>query len=136
MNTINPTTAPLHATQGKLPLAARAAKPAPSAPLVEKAEQTREAFGKFVGTTVFGQMLSSMRKTVGEPAYFHGGQAEKVFQGQLDQAIADEMTNRGASPFARAMFEQQFPDLADVLRRDEAAHAPSPAEQLQNLRRR
>ncbi|MEM6331409.1 MAG: rod-binding protein [Planctomycetota bacterium] len=95
---------------------------------VARAEETREAFTKFVGTTVFGQMLSSMRKTVGEPAYFHGGQAEKVFQGQLDQAIADKMTASGGSAFARAMFEQQFPQLADTLRQAEAnAAAAGPA---------
>lgn len=143
----------LHATQGRLPLGSRPVGPAPSPEQVAKAEQTQEAFSKFVGATLFGQMLSSMRKTVGEPAYFHGGQAEKVFQGQLDNQIADEMTASGASPFAKAMFEQQFPDLADVLRRD-AAHAEGqqppalpragdnrapdmkPLDQLATLRRR
>ena len=82
---------------------------------------TREAFTKFVGTTVFGQMLGSMRKTVGEPAYFHGGQAEKVFQGQLDQAIADHLTESDGSSFADALFNHQFPHLAEVLADEKAA---------------
>lgn len=138
MNPITSNTPSLRTTQGKTPLRAKQALPAPTAEQVKGAKETREAFAKFVGTTVFGQMLSSMRKTVGEPAYFHGGQAEKVFQGQLDQAIADEMTAQGASPFAQAMFEHQFPEHADILRRHEkheAAANPS-LEQLTNLRRR
>ncbi|MEM9185373.1 MAG: rod-binding protein [Planctomycetota bacterium] len=130
------TAASIHTTQGRAPLDQKAGLPAPSSRQVDDAQKTREAFAKFVGTTVFGQMLGSMRKTVGEPAYFHGGQAEKVFQGQLDQQIADEMTARGASPFAEAMFRQQFPDRADVLRRAERQATPTPLDQLNSLRRR
>ena len=99
------------------------------------AEETREAFTKFVGATVFGQMLSSMRKTVGEPAYFSGGQAEKVFQGQLDQAIADQMTDSGGSGFANSLFEHQFPHLAEVLKSTESTSNAASLSQLATLRR-
>lgn len=118
--------------QGKL-LLSRGASASASSSEVSRAEETREAFTQFVGTTVFGQMLSSMRKTVGEPAYFHGGQAEKVFQGQLDQAIADELTASGGSQFAQSLFEQQFPDMAEVLRRAEAPSATPKAPALDQL---
>lgn len=109
--------ASLRTTQGKVALAERQSLPAPSKEQVEGAEEIQQAFTKFVGTTVFGQMMSSMRQTVGKPAYFHGGQAEEVFRGQLDQQLAEEMTKNGASPFAQGMFEQQFPNQADILRR-------------------
>ena len=67
--------------------------------------ETRAAFREFVGETVFGQMLSSMRKTVDKPAYFHGGRAEEVFQGQLDQELAREVTKASADRLADPMFE-------------------------------
>jgi len=78
--------------------------------LVTKADKqshtkTREAFTDFVGQTMFGQALSSMRKTLDKPAYFHGGRAEEVFQGQLDQMLAEELTEASADSFAGPMFD-------------------------------
>ncbi len=45
-------------------------------------EELKEVFTEFVGQTLFGSMLASMRSTVGKPAYFHGGRTEEVFQKQ------------------------------------------------------
>jgi Rod binding domain-containing protein len=75
-------------------------------------QELREKFSQFVGETFFGQMLKSMRATVGKPAYFHGGRAEEAFQGQLDQTLSQHMTKASASRFADPMFERQFPHLA------------------------
>ena len=68
-------------------------------------KEVREAFDQFVGETFYGQMLKSMRKSVGKPAYFHGGRAEEIFQGQLDQILAEEMTEASASQLTGPMFE-------------------------------
>ena len=65
----------------------------------------KETFRQFVGETVFGQLLSSLRSTQGEPAYFHGGRAEKVFQGQLDQELSKQLAAKSADRFADPMFE-------------------------------
>lgn len=65
----------------------------------------REAFRDFVGQTLFGQMMSSMRSTVGKPAYFHGGRAEEVFSEQLDQVMVERITEASASSVADPMFE-------------------------------
>ena len=65
----------------------------------------KETFTDFVGQTFYGQLLASMRKTVGKPAYFHGGRAEEVFQGQLDQMLAERMADSTADRFAGPMFE-------------------------------
>ena len=65
----------------------------------------REAFDAFVGETFFGQMLKAMRKTVGKPAYFHGGRAEEIFTQQLDQVLAEKLTAASASQFSGPMFE-------------------------------
>jgi len=67
--------------------------------------QLRETFDSFVGETFFSQMLGAMRKTQGKPAYFHGGQAEEIFQGQLDQMLAEKLAASSASQFTGPMFE-------------------------------
>lgn len=72
---------------------------------VEAPSELREVFDDFVGQTFFKQMLSAMRKTVDKPAYFHGGRAEEVFQGQLDQVLSEHMTEATASDFTDPMFE-------------------------------
>jgi flagellar protein FlgJ len=70
-----------------------------------KAAELKEAFTDFVGQTLFGSMLASMRKTVGKPAYMHGGRTEEVFQQQLDQKIVEELTDASASEISDPMFE-------------------------------
>ncbi len=67
--------------------------------------QLREAFDAFVGEVFFGQMLKSMRKTLGKPPYFHGGRAEEIFQQQLDQVLAEKLAKSSAEQFTGPMFE-------------------------------
>jgi Rod binding domain-containing protein len=57
-------------------------------------------------------MIKSMRSTVGKPAYFHGGRGEEVFRSQLDQTLAQHMTEATADRFADPMFHRQFPKLS------------------------
>lgn len=87
-----------------LPLPPQAAMPMPANPKFNSPE-LREAFNQFVGETFYGQMLSSMRKTLGKPAYFHGGRAEEVFQGQLDQMIGEQLAKANSEGFADPMFK-------------------------------
>ena len=68
-------------------------------------EELQESFKQFVGQTLFGQMLSSMRKTVEKPAYFHGGKTEEVFQQQLDRVLVEEITEASADQIADPMYE-------------------------------
>ena len=93
------------------------AQPGPGATRLEgKSDQTaelRETFTQFVGEVFFGQMIKAMRATTGKPAYFHGGRGEEVFQGQLDQQLAEHLTEASAARFAEPMFERQFPRLAE-----------------------
>lgn len=57
----------------------------------------RAAFDQTVGGLFYSELIKSLRKTVGEPAYLHGGQAEKMFQSQLDQQLVEQLASRGAS---------------------------------------
>lgn len=106
---------------------------------LEKAGDLRDTFTEFVGQTFFGQMMKAMRSTTDKPAYFHGGRAEEVFQGQLDQALSEHMTEASASDFSEPMFEQQFPNRARLLKQQEqgtAKPAPQMLDQLKALPRR
>ena len=64
----------------------------------------RSTFDQFVGETFYGQLLKSMRTSVGKPAYFNGGRAEEVFQSQLDQELVQEMSQASASQFTDPMY--------------------------------
>ncbi len=79
----------------------------PKPPSPNKADDAKlqDAFNQFVGETLFGQALKSMRKTVGKPAYFHGGQAEEIFQQQLDQILGEKMAKASGHSFGQPMFE-------------------------------
>ncbi len=111
------------------------AGPASAQQQLDKAKEVQEAFRTYVGESFFGQMMKAMRSTQGKPAYFHGGHAEEVFRGQLDQTLAQEMTAVSADKIADPMFRQQFPQQAALIRRAEE-NAVSGLEDLQQLRRR
>jgi hypothetical protein len=50
-------------------------------------------------------MLGAMRDTVGKPAYMYGGRGEEVFQKQLDQLMAEKLSDATASTFTGPMYE-------------------------------
>lgn len=101
---------------------------------IEDAKLLKETNREFVGQAFFGQMMKAMRSTQGKPAYFHGGRAEEIFQGQLDQMLAEEMTNASAAQFADPIFEKQYPKEAAVLKAAENNNQPG-LDDLQQLRR-
>ena len=68
-------------------------------------KELRKAFQDFVGQTFYGQLLSAMRKTVDKPAYLHGGRAEEVFQNQLDQVLAEKLSDASAESFTEPMYQ-------------------------------
>jgi hypothetical protein len=80
-----------------------APSPEPLAPAATG--RVREAFHDFVGQTFFLQLLTEMRKTIDKPAYLHGGQAEEIFQGQMDQVLAERLSDASAEQFSGPMFE-------------------------------
>jgi flagellar protein FlgJ len=67
--------------------------------------ELREAFQDFVAGTFYQQMLKTLRKTQGQPAYFHGGQAEQIFQSQLDQQVAEDLARDHGAALAEPLFE-------------------------------
>lgn len=86
---------------------ARTQQPAGAPPSEATADEKelREAFQDFVGQTFYGQLLSAMRKTVGKPAYLHGGRTEEVFQNQLDQVLSEKLSEATAETFTEPMYQ-------------------------------
>lgn len=66
--------------------------------------EIRETFQQAIGGTFFRQMLKALRSTQGKPAYFHGGQAEDIFQSRLDDQISEDMARRQGDAFAGPLF--------------------------------
>ncbi|MEW4563267.1 rod-binding protein [Bremerella sp. JC770] len=94
--------------------------------------QLREKFDQFVGESMFGQMLKSMRESLGKPAYFHGGRAEEVFQSQLDQLLVEKISDASAEQISEPMFElftanmgnrHEASELSSFVSEDEAQEA-------------
>jgi len=72
---------------------------------LDEGDQTREKFHSVMGEMIFGQILKAMRKTVGKPAYFHGGRAEEIFTQQLDQVLAEKISKASAERFLEPMYQ-------------------------------
>ena len=87
------------------PAAPKPPLPGERGPDSEDQGELRKTFDAFVGETFFGQMLKAMRKTVGKPAYFHGGRAEEIFQQQLDQVLSEKLSQSSGRKFSGPMFE-------------------------------
>ena len=68
-------------------------------------DELQKTFQDFVGQTFFGQMIASMRSTQEDAPYFNGGRAEKIFQGQLDQVLAEDLSDSSAAQFSDPMFK-------------------------------
>jgi len=83
----------------KIPAEIEGSEPKP------EGEELRKAFQDFVGQTFFSQMISAMRSTQDGAAYFDGGRAEKIFQGQLDQVLSEKLSEASASKISDPMFK-------------------------------
>lgn len=86
------------------PSGSRSAAP-PSDSRTEGSPELREAFQDFVGQTFFAEMIKACRSGQQPSAYFNGGRAEEIFQGQLDQVLSEELSESSADKIADPMFE-------------------------------
>ncbi len=71
----------------------------------EGSDELKEAFQDFVGQTFFSEMMKALRSTQDEAAYMNGGRAEKVFRGQLDQVLTEELSEASAEKIAEPMYD-------------------------------
>ena len=68
--------------------------------------ELKQTFQDFVAGTFYRQMLSSLHDGQDKPAYFHGGQAEDIFQSEMDSRIADDLARRDGASFAKPLYAQ------------------------------
>ncbi|MGN6547011.1 MAG: rod-binding protein [Aureliella sp.] len=66
--------------------------------------ELQDAFQDFVGQTFFAEMIKSMRSTQKGAAYFNGGRAEEIFQGQFDQLMTEHLSDASAKSISDPMF--------------------------------
>lgn len=72
----------------------------------EEAKSTEEmqaVFQEFVAGTFYSSMLKAMHATHDKPAYMHGGQAEEMFQNQLDQQISKELAQEHGGDLVKSL---------------------------------
>jgi len=65
----------------------------------------RDLLHQFVGQTLIGQMLKSMRATQEKNPYFHGGQAEEIYQSMLDMELTDQLTHATSRTLSEPMYK-------------------------------
>lgn len=51
-------------------------------------------------------MLKEMRKTVPQVSMFHGGRAEEIFQGMMDEQLSLELSKAGGIGLAPVLYQQ------------------------------
>lgn len=68
--------------------------------------QLRRQFNESVGSVFYTQMIKSLRSTVGKPAYLHGGQAEELFQSQLDQVVVTSLATRDGGGLSGSLWNR------------------------------
>lgn len=96
---------PLSSTMPQAQKVAEHTAPVPPKFIEKDDNKLRETFDQFVGGSFYGMLFKTMRESVGKSAYFDGGQAEEIFQQQLDQVMTEKMTEATASSFTGPMFE-------------------------------
>lgn len=71
----------------------------------ENSGELREKFQEFVGQTFFTELIKSLRTSQKGAAYFDGGRAEEIFQGQFDQMMTEHLSDASAKSISDPMFE-------------------------------
>jgi hypothetical protein len=67
--------------------------------------EVREKFQDFASGTFYKQMLKALREGQKNSKYFHGGQAEEIFRGQMDQQVAEDLAHQHGAAFSGPLFD-------------------------------
>lgn len=71
----------------------------------DEKDEVQARFQEFMAGTFYSQMVKSLRAGQGKPAYFHGGQAEEIFQSQLDQIVSSNLAKSHGAAISQPLFE-------------------------------
>lgn len=78
----------------------------PVQPPTANTSETEQAFQEFYAGTFYRLMLKALRESQGEMAYFDGGQAERIFQSQLDEQIVQNLSQHHGRALAAPLYQQ------------------------------
>jgi hypothetical protein len=67
--------------------------------------ELKKVFTEFAAGTFYKEMLGSLRKGAGKPAYFDGSYAEDVFRAEMDRHIADNLASEHGEAFAGPLYD-------------------------------
>lgn len=79
-------------------------------------EKLKSTFQDFAAGTFYKEMLKSLRKMHNKPAYMYGGHAEEVFQGQMDQQVAETFAHARQPNLRTAVPGRSEPRRRSVIR--------------------
>lgn len=65
----------------------------------------KSTFQDFAAGTFYKEMMKSLHKMHRKPAYLHGGQTEDIFQGQLNQQLAEDLAHEHGGQFADSLYQ-------------------------------
>jgi Rod binding domain-containing protein len=68
-------------------------------------DEVKARFQDFVAGTFYKEMVKALRSAQRPPRYLYGGQAEQIFQGQLDQVLTDELARSHGGRIAGGLYE-------------------------------
>ncbi len=68
-------------------------------------DKMKSTFQDFTAGTFYKEMMKSLRKMHNKPAYMYGGHAEEIFQGQMDQQVAENLAHTKGSQIAEPLFQ-------------------------------
>ena len=71
----------------------------------QEEKRFRKVLHQFIGQTLFGQMLKSMRATQEKNPYFHGGNAEDIYQSMLDMELTEQLTKSTSNTLSEPMYK-------------------------------
>lgn len=88
------------------PLPINASPAIPVRPSVTSNEELEKTFRTAVAGMFYGQLMKALRSTQGETAYLHGGQAERMFEAQLDQQLVEDLSEGHNGAFVHDLYQQ------------------------------
>jgi peptidoglycan hydrolase FlgJ len=68
-------------------------------------DKLKSTFQDFAAGTFYKEMMKSLRKMHTKPAYMYGGHAEEIFQGQMDQQVAENLAHTKGSQISEPLFQ-------------------------------
>ena len=83
-----------------------------------------DKFQDFVAGTFYQSMIKAMRDSQKPSKYFYGGQAEKIFQKQLDEQFAEGLARQNGAALSGPLFDL----YSQQLRTKESSQSPTTEE--------